>query len=113
MGFGKKVKSYSIFYKPVQGHCDPLIIPVFWLPILNCFFLGKGSIKKKLIEFSIKDLPHPPLVEKNNKKTSCFLGFLAHLEQKKFEVFHLYPPQPPPPHWSCGWSWWVVSVLDG
>ena len=45
---------------------------------------GFKKIKKKLKEFSIKDLTHPPLIEKNNKKTCCFLGFLAHFDQKKF-----------------------------
>ena len=46
----------------------------------------------KLIEFSIEDLTHPPLIERNNKKTCCFLGFLAHFDKKNFLKFSPAPP---------------------
>ena len=61
------------------------------------YYFFNPSNKKKLIEFSIKDLPHPPLVEKNNKKTCCFLGLFSLFGSKKnLKIFHQYHPHLPP-----------------
>ena len=37
--------------------------------------------KKKIIEFSIKDLPHPPLIEKNNKQDRTFFKVKLYSEE--------------------------------
>ena len=53
---------------------------------------------KKMWIYSHLLLTHPPpKCGKNKKKTCCFLGFVAHLEQKKIsEVFSpCHPPLPP------------------
>ena len=72
----------------------------------NCFHLiklktcgnrsGKGRVKKnkkklcKITHLLLTHPPHPQLCKKKQKKTCCFLGFLAHFEQKKFwKFFHL------------------------
>ena len=66
---------------------------------------------KKIIEFSIKDMTHPPrLIKKNNKKTCCFFGlFISFGPKNIFEHFspastttathwsHKLPSPPPPP----------------
>ena len=59
----------------------------------------KGRVKKKCVRLHTCFWPThpPPKCGKKQKKTCCFLGFLAHLEQKKiFEVFSpCNPPLPP------------------
>ena len=81
-------------------------------------------------------LTHPPLMDKNNKKTCCFFGLFNSFGSKKnFENFSTAPPttgthwsnkllsphhhhQPLTPpiatsHHSRWWQWWMVAEVGG
>ena len=83
---GYEQRSWTSFSKLEFGH---------WIQWTKGRF---HKIKKRFIEFPLQgtDPPtHQPLIEKNNKKTSCFLGILAHLD-------NYYKPLPPT---SIGTDW--------
>ena len=93
-----------------------------WLKL--CCNDDKGRVQKKCVKFHtcFWTTHPPPKCGKNKKKTSCFLGFLAHLEQKFFWSFSPLPPSTTTTTlelWmelvggvSAGWLRWVVAV-DG
>ena len=63
----------------------------------------KGRVKKCWFIHICLWPTHPQNVDKNKKRHVVFLGFLAHLEPKKFLMFfHHYNP-PPPPTGAINW----------
>ena len=66
--------------------------------------LRKGFNKKNkknmdISVFGSEPPTHPPNMDKTKKKTCCFLGFLAHLEQKNLWSFFTLQPTTAT-HWS-------------
>ena len=74
------------------------LIKIFSL--IHCGLAAKGRVLKNvdLSTFASETPTHPPNVEKQ-KKTCCFLGILAHMEQKKIWSFCTLKPTTAT-HWS-------------
>ena len=75
--------------------------PIDWgINQLNSFSVSEGFKKAWKIPHLLLNHPPTPQVWKKQKKTCCFLGFLAHLEQKIFfkSFFTLQPTTAT--HWS-------------